>query len=292
MSPAILVALLPLAVLVSIPFLRPYLNKLKLGNLEVEFLKLPEGDQHLLFLESIAREREWTFYAKRETEGQIGEAFLSLIRNLQLKDEEKLYAKLKTWLDSGVPNLIWFASEVIGYFEIEELRDELLSTIQTSSKSDDFNKRWPTWALNCKWASSIFDNFTSLNRFLLGTSNRQNQQWLLEAYEQMLEAYPADEDPERWGTLRRGLQEFTNRATPLKSKAQDLLKRSESGQLKEAASQPGDKANTPAENVAEVLNQPDGVARRSAGSDQPGDQAKSDEADSPPGDHATQKTGS
>ncbi len=179
-----------------------------------------------MFLDAIAREEQWTFFAKREGEGQLGEAFPSLIRKLQVQDEEKLFKRLRKWLNSGEPNLIWFASEVIGYFEIEDLKDDLLTTLRTCRQSDDINKRWPTWALNCRWAVSVFDNFTSLNRFLLGTSNRKNQEWLLEAYEQMLDAYPRYEDPERWATLRRGLEEFTQRSSGLKVKAEELLQKS------------------------------------------------------------------
>lgn len=214
------------AALGSIPFLRPYLNKLKVGVLEVEFLKLGEGDQILFFLETIAREEQWTFYAKRENEGQLGEAFPYLIEKVRLKNEDQLINKLKEWLQSGEPNLIWFASEVIGYFEIEELKNDLLNTLQTCRQCDDVNKMWPTWALNCKWAASIFDDFSSLNRFLLGTTNRKNRDWLLDAYEQMLSTFHEDVDSERWAALCRGLQDFIKRSSgPMQHKAQQILER-------------------------------------------------------------------
>lgn len=78
-----------------------------------------------MFLDGIARDRQWTFYkATREGESNLGEAFAILIKELERKNYEKLINRIETWLSSGDANLMWLASEVIGYRKIEDLKDE------------------------------------------------------------------------------------------------------------------------------------------------------------------------
>jgi len=127
---AISIALLAIA---SLPFMRQYLDSLKIGDVEFNFgsLKLNGTEQTLLFLENIIvkTEKPVTFYPKREDESRLGEPFRNLVQELIHKDRSPLIEKVREWLKSDNDQLLWFASEIIGYFQIQELNNGYLISI-------------------------------------------------------------------------------------------------------------------------------------------------------------------
>lgn len=168
-----------------LPFAARFLEMLKIGDWELTFRSLSETDKTLVFLRAIASEKKWTFYEPREDpreeETYSGEPFCLLAQSLLKAHRQKFVSALEEWLVADDTNLRWFASEVIGYFEISELRDALFPHVD----GEDVNKVWPTWMLNYLWAYSKFNEYQELFEFWKSTENDQNKRWAKKAFRQM-----------------------------------------------------------------------------------------------------------
>ncbi|MEW5930787.1 MAG: hypothetical protein AB1941_25280 [Gemmatimonadota bacterium] len=200
---------LTLLVLAALPALRGMLTVFKGAGVEVNFRELTVHEQVFFFLDGIATQQAWTFYAPRADEQYLGPAFHHLVKELVTNNRTRLVARLRQWLDSPEPNLRWFAAEIIGFFRIEELR----RVVRRHWEGADWNRTWEPWELNCVWASARFDAvpYASLREALLATRNRDNQAWILRAFEQMLAAGEARQE-DIAETLRELLRDGGERA--------------------------------------------------------------------------------
>jgi len=180
----------------------PKVKKVKFKDLEADFHELTVSDQSLLFLDGVSRKEQWTFYEKsREGERALGQAFLIIVRDLLSVERSEVIQKLKQWLASENNNLIWFASEIIGFFKIYELKEDLLNIVPK-----DTNVDLSTHQLNALWALARITNFIGLSRILQSTNSKINQEWILFVYDQM--------PNEREFTIERrigALEEFINK---------------------------------------------------------------------------------
>jgi len=173
-----------LFILVILPLTPIVLKSLKFGDKEISLRNLSPQDQIFVFLETIASQQQWTFYIPRNTESGLGQAFPLLLKNIVKNDPKELKKWVKKLVASEDNNLIWFASEVIGYFRLEQSKDILPIIYSTLGQG----AQWPQHALNCLWAYSRFHDYRELDELLLNTTNEDNQRWILTAYKQMLAA--------------------------------------------------------------------------------------------------------
>ena len=165
----------------SITNLIPRISKLKYRDFETDFQSLSISDQELLFLDGVARKEYWTFYStSREEERELGSAFAMLVDDLLSVERLELFKKLKEWLASEDPYQMWFASEIIGYFRIEELNKELKSYLPV-----DYNSHLTKHELNILWANSRLNGDDELGNLLNSTKSYKNQEWLLFVFYQM-----------------------------------------------------------------------------------------------------------
>jgi hypothetical protein len=157
--------------------------------LAAAFRELSLHEQIFLFLDGIARQRTWTFYQPREGESEIGSALRQLVGGLIESEQEELKKRIINWLHSKNDNVIYFASEIVGYFpgKFKDLDTDLIDVYKDLDKNDK-NREWTTSQLNCLWAHGRLTNFDELNTFLLTTLSEENQKWILFSYEQMVKA--------------------------------------------------------------------------------------------------------
>lgn len=220
---AISVALLAIA---SIPFMKQYFESLKIGDLEFQFgsLKLNGVEQSFLFLENIIvkTEKQVTFYPQREDESRLGEPFRNLVQELISKERSQLIEKVREWIQSDNDNLRWFASEIIGYFQIQDLKNNLLPVYQQiMAKPHD---TCSDWQLNCLWAYSRFNDYKEVHELLQTTNNAETQKWLLKVYSQMVIAHPEENKHERF---IHEIEKFLQRSEiqeEAKNQAKEVLK--------------------------------------------------------------------
>jgi len=159
----------------------PKVTRVKFKDLEADFQGLSVTEQSLLFLDGVARKGQWTFYEQvRPGERALGQAFLIIVADLLNVERNELVKILKQWMTSEDENLVWFASEVVGYFKIYELKNELFKIVPV-----DTDKDLRTCELNALWAYSRITGFSKLANVLLSTTSKSNQEWLLFVYEQM-----------------------------------------------------------------------------------------------------------
>lgn len=178
------VTTLGLLALAALPVLWEIVGSIKAGGVEVSFRELAVHKQVFKFLDGIAAQRAWTFYPPRAGESDLGQGLGIIIDNLNRKHEAELRSQLEDWLEVESSNIRWFASEIIGYFKIVELKDKLPYFF----KGLDEDASWETWQLNCLWAYSRFNNYEELNVLLNRTKSDANQLWILAAYDQMVSA--------------------------------------------------------------------------------------------------------
>jgi hypothetical protein len=180
---------LGLLVFAAAPILWPLIESIKAGGVEINFRQLSMQTQIFTFLDGIATQRMWTFYPCRDGESELGNGFAVLVRELIDKGEKDLLAQLEKWLDGYNNNHRWFAAEIIGFFRIEKMKDELQQYYENLDKDDS----WEPWQLNCLWAYSQFYEFQPLHMMLLSTKNESNRLWILDAYYQMVKYQGSDE---------------------------------------------------------------------------------------------------
>ena len=159
----------------------PKLEKIKFRDLEASFQDLPETVQSLLFLDGLARKHKWTFFEKgRFDERPMGQASKIIVKTLLEDEKNEVIKKLKQWLRSEEASLIWFASEVIGYFGLSELKEELAKLIPK-----DINKDLEHHKLNCVWAYAKITKMKYIEDVFIETNSQENQKWILFLFEQM-----------------------------------------------------------------------------------------------------------
>lgn len=193
---------LGLLILAALPILREIVGSIKAGGVELSFRELAVHQQIFKFLDGIARQETWTFYPPRAGESELGQGFGILIGNLKKKHYTELVKQLNDWLEADSINLRWFAAEIIGYFKITEVKNQLPFFFE----SLDRNAPWEPWQLNCLWAYSRFQNYEDLNLLLNETKSEANRLWILAAYNQMVRA---KKDPE--GMIRTYTEKFLQR---------------------------------------------------------------------------------
>jgi len=189
--------------LIALPFIIDALEYVKSGDIELRFRALKISEQTLMFLRGVAPKRQWTFYKTREQESHLGEAFRIVVQELVSYERATLVQTVRELLDSDNDNSQWLASEIIGYFQLQELRDSL--PLKYASLSQQHGA-WRELQLNCLWAHSRFDDYREVHRMLATTTSPANQSWLLFVYEQMIlegHAKPADFVPSLHDLLTR-----------------------------------------------------------------------------------------
>ncbi len=143
----------------------------------------PKAYTLLAIVEEIAKGKMLTFYQPRGPESPFDKGFKYLVQELHDSYKAQLIEQLKTWLRADNNFIRWMASEIIGYYSIESLKEELL--VEYAKKS--FDDAWPEWQLNYIWAhSKLANQYKEMHLFLLNTTIEFNQEWLLGAYVQMV----------------------------------------------------------------------------------------------------------
>jgi hypothetical protein len=179
-----------LLLIAMVPFLFKFLKSIKYGDLEANFMSLTLEDKLFTFLEGIAIHERWTYYRPRSGEKSLGEAFGMIAQKAQENDPKKFHEMLKAQLESKTPNLVWFASENIGFFRILNLKHDLQNYLQGLSA----NEQWTHHHLNCLWSYSRFENYKSLQDLYLSSNRRHVVDWVTEAYDQMAYHHPSERD--------------------------------------------------------------------------------------------------
>ncbi|VAX29317.1 hypothetical protein MNBD_NITROSPIRAE01-1753 [hydrothermal vent metagenome] len=196
----------------KIRFLLDQIKTVKIGSLEAEFQDLSISSQSLLFLDGIARKNQWTFYEeRRDDERNLGPAFLSIAKDLLTVERGELIKKLHQWLSSKDENLIWFASEIIGYFRITEM-ENALHILLPEERVGKLKKH----QLNCIWAHSRLTTMESLANFLMKTNSEENQVWTLFVFKQM----PNDDANLSYDKRKEIIKKFMSRVD-ISGKARD-----------------------------------------------------------------------
>jgi hypothetical protein len=177
---------LGLLALASIPYISTFVTSLKAGGVEVTFRQLSVYDQLLTFLDGIATKQQWTFLSPRSGETQLGQAFVVLTEELLKGARERFVNQIRGWLASDDVNQRWFAAEIVGYHQLVQLR----RAVQHAPETKDVHSTWAAWEMNCVWAYSRLeeDRYAWLRSFLVTTNNATNQIWILQAFNQMIEA--------------------------------------------------------------------------------------------------------
>jgi len=138
----------------------------------------------ITFLVGMASERKLTYYTPRDEEYILNDALRKLVEDLHKEHNTRLCIELKKWIYTKDKNLLWLASEIIGYHNIKELADDLFQIY----KGTNINDKWPQWQLNFIWAHSKIENdYDELIKFLFETKDKKNKRWIVAALYQMIE---------------------------------------------------------------------------------------------------------
>lgn len=203
----------------ALPWLDRFLQSIKAGGVELHFHSLKVEDQLLFFLEAIGRQKTWTFYRARDgREEELGAAFGIMADQLYRDHHQKLCEKIEEWVASPNENLRWFAAEIVGYYKMTDLRENI-------KKPENVEGRLKPWQLNSIWALSRFEpDYKPLQDFLIQTRDARNQEWVLEAYEQMIESGEID-----LSIVIGHLREFVRvtGSSTLKKRAVDVIRTAE-----------------------------------------------------------------
>ncbi len=165
----------------NISLLISRMSSLKISGFESNFNDLSVSDQSLIFLDGVSRKEQWTFYhLARENERALSQAFAIIVEELKNSKREELILKLRDWLNSDDANEIWFASEIIGYFKLTELEQDLHPFVK-----NDLNKDLPPHILNCIWAYARIQGNNALINLLGTCQSPLNLKWLTFVFRQM-----------------------------------------------------------------------------------------------------------
>jgi hypothetical protein len=158
--------------------LKPVIESIKIADLENVIVNM---------------EKPVTFYPPREDEFRVEEeVFCDLAKKILDQDRLQLVEIIREWFErKSHQHLLWFASEVIGYFKLCELRDDLLPFCQPIM-DDPKEMHWSKWELNCLWAYARFHDYEHIHKLLQTTPNADIQKWLLEIYPRMVAAHPEE----------------------------------------------------------------------------------------------------
>ncbi len=174
-----------LVFIMTIPLISKYFTSIKFGGVEASFKNLTNYEKDVFLINEIAKEEKWTYFNPRGNESHSGKALLRISEKLKKDYPSKFKTLLKKQLKSKDNNLIWFASENIGYFKLRNLKKNLIPHI----KNLDFSEEIPAHQLNCLWAFSRFNNYKDIINIFDGNSCRFNNNWAAEALIQMMEIH-------------------------------------------------------------------------------------------------------
>jgi hypothetical protein len=177
-----------LLLIMTFPLLSKYFNSIKFGGVEASFRKLSDSEKDVFLINEIAKEEKWTYFNPRGDESHSGIALLRMFEKLKRDYPSKFKQLLTNQLESKNNNLIWFASENIGYFKLIKLKNDLLPHI----KNLDFSDEVPPHQLNCLWAFSRFNNYKEIIDIFGNNSIRSNNNWAAEALLQMIEIHSTE----------------------------------------------------------------------------------------------------
>jgi len=173
--------------------LKPRSEGPKIGDVELKLIN-KNAEQILQYMENVIvrTEKPVTFYAGREGESTLGEQFCHMVQNIVNQERSLLIETVREWLNrKSHQNLLWFASDIIGYFKLTELRDDLHPFSQAIMAEHD--GYWANWQLNCLWAYARFNDYKEVHHLLQTTENADTQKWLLAVYPQMVRAHHSEE---------------------------------------------------------------------------------------------------
>ncbi len=151
---------------------------------KAKFVELSIPEKMLTFLVGMASERKLTYYAPRDEEYILNDALRKLVEDLYNDHFYQLRTELKKWIYTKDKNLLWLASEIVGFYNIKELADDLYEVY----KNYNTNDKWQQWQLNFIWAhSKIVNDYDELISFLFNTKDLKNKKWIVGAFYQMIE---------------------------------------------------------------------------------------------------------
>ena len=203
-----------LMLIMLIPFLMNYVDTIKFGGMEASFKKMSTSDKELFLIKELAREDKWTFFTPRSDETHSGSALLRITDKLKENNESKFNDMLKELLDSDDENQVWFASEVIGYYQLENLK----SLLESKVRKLDFKKNIVHHKLNCLWAVSRFNLYKELIEPLQEEINEHNKKWIIEALIQMLEEHISAYRTDGFEADKKAIDSLTKNFDQLHSK--------------------------------------------------------------------------
>ncbi len=211
--------------------LKPRSEMPKIGDVELKLIN-KNAEQILRYMENVIvrTEKPVTFYAGREGESTLGEQFCHMVQNIVNQERSLLIKTVREWLNrKSHQNLLWFASDIIGYFKLTELRDDLHPFYQTIMAEHD--GYWANWQLNCLWAYARFNDYKEVHHLLQTTENADTQKWLLAIYPQMVIAHHSEkgkhESLDKYKDFMSEINRFLQRPSitdDVKTEAQKVLK--------------------------------------------------------------------
>lgn len=209
--------------------LNPIVEPFKIDNVEFKFdsLKLNGAEQALQFLEtvSVKTDKPVTFYPHRDEESSLGEQFHRLVQELTNNERSLLVERVRKWLKrKSHQHLLWFASEIVGYFKLSELREDLRPFSQAIMEQPH-QPRFD-WELNCLWAYARFNDYEQIHQLLQTTTNANTQKWLLNVYPQMVKTHCSENNQcDRFiGEVEKFLQRPSNEIEMNQQQAENVLK--------------------------------------------------------------------
>ncbi len=171
-------------------------------------------DQLLSVVPEIGRGRTWTFYPARPGEHDIGDAFQSIFEVLLERHRPRVIAQLRDWLESDDEHLKWLAAEVVGFFRVAELKENLPGLFEGAAPESSMG----TLAAKRPLGLLTFCGLPSCAEPLTKTRDAQNQEWLLFVYPQMLKERPSAETARQF---ERYIDEFLSLNPAVTSRIED-----------------------------------------------------------------------
>lgn len=142
------------------------------------------AEKSIAFLAAMASEREMTYYTPRDKEFVLNDALQLVVKDLYEGHKSTLQTELRKWIHTNDKNLLWLASEIVGFYEMSELVGDLYQRY----KDEDDTEKWPQWRLNFIWAHSKVDNdYDELLKFMFSTQSIENKEWVVGALFQMID---------------------------------------------------------------------------------------------------------
>jgi len=210
--------------------LKPRSERPKIGDVELKFIN-KNAEQTLRYMENVIvkTKKPVTFYSQRKNEYGLGKPFCNLLQEIINQERSLLIEAVREWIKrKSHKNLLWFASEIIGYFQLSELREDLRPFSQAIIAEPD--GYWANWKLNCLWAYARFNDYKQIHHLLQTTQNADTQKWLLAVYPQMVIAHHSEvgkhESLDKYKDFMSEINRFLQRSgitDDVKTEAQKVL---------------------------------------------------------------------